>query len=104
MGGTGVNITPPPEGEGLVAAGAIEAVRERIARVADALGIEGYARIDAFMERTTGEVLVIEANSLPGLTPATVLFHQGLAERPPLEPRSLLEEIVALAATRWDPS
>jgi len=47
-------------------------------------------------------VLVIEANSLPGLTPATVLFHQGLAERPPLEPRALLEEIVSLAATRWD--
>jgi D-alanine-D-alanine ligase-like ATP-grasp enzyme len=98
MGGTGVNITPPPAPPlGRVSPKAVHAAKERIARVANALGIAGYGRIDAFMHRETGEVIIIEANSLPGLTPATVFYHQGLAEEPPLPPRDILEMIVDLA-------
>jgi hypothetical protein len=41
--------------------------------------------------------IVVEANSLHGLTPATVFYHQGLAEDPPLPPRDILEMIVDLA-------
>jgi D-alanine-D-alanine ligase len=43
------------------------------------LGIEGYCRIDAFVRiysTTKVEVVIIEANSLPGMTPATAIFHQ----------------------------
>ena len=98
MGGTGVNITPPPVPPlGRVRPEAVHMAKERIARVANALGMAGYGRIDAFMHRETGEVIVIEANSLPGLTPATVFYHQGLAEEPPLPPRDILEMIVDLA-------
>ena len=98
MGGTGVNITPPPVPPlGRVSPEAVHMAKERIARVANALGMAGYGRIDAFMHRETGEVIVIEANSLPGLTPATVFYHQGLAEDPPLPPRDILEMIVDLA-------
>jgi D-alanine--D-alanine ligase len=98
MGGTGVNITPPPAPPlGQVSPEAVHAAKERIARVANALGIADYGRIDAFMHRETGEVIIIEANSLPGLTPATVFYHQGLAEEPPLPPRDILEMIVDLA-------
>jgi hypothetical protein len=38
--------------------------------------------------------LVIEANTLPGLTPSTVIFHQALAENPPLSPQKFLSQIV----------
>jgi D-alanine--D-alanine ligase len=104
MGGTGVNITPPPAPPiGRVVPSAVEAAKARIARVANVLGMEGYGRIDAFMHCRTGEIIVIEANSLPGLTPATVFYHQGLAEEPPLPPREILERILDLAVTRPAP-
>jgi D-alanine-D-alanine ligase len=43
-----------------------------------ALDLKGYARIDMFV-RTDGSVTVLEPNTLPGLTPSTVLFHQAAA-------------------------
>lgn len=94
QGGTGVNITPPPTSH--VSLGAVKKVKKHIAEVANALGIGGYSRIDAFMHIKTGDVVIIEANTLPGLTGSTVLFHQGLAEKPALYPRDLLEKIVQL--------
>lgn len=41
--------------------------------------VEGYARIDAFVrvfENGKIETIFIEINSLPGMTPATCIFHQ----------------------------
>ena len=97
MGGTGVNITPPPAPPlGRVSPAALERARCLVERVADELGVEGYARIDAFMHRESGEILVIEANTLPGLTPSTVLYHQALADSPPMFPRDFLEHVVEL--------
>lgn len=43
------------------------------------------------------QVIIIEANTVPGMTPSTVLFHQGLKESPPLNPTDLLAEFVELA-------
>ena len=98
MGGTGINLTPPPGPPlGKVRPGAVEAAKARVVRTANALGLAGYARIDAFMHRETGEIIVIEANTLPGLTPSTVFFQQCLAEDPPITPRGILEEIIDLA-------
>jgi D-alanine--D-alanine ligase len=94
QGGTGVNITPPPPE--LVPPGVLALARQRIERAARALGIEGYARLDAFLHRATGEVLLIEANTLPGLSPSTVIFHQALAECPPLFPRAFLERLLTI--------
>lgn len=101
MGGTGVNITPPPGPPlGRARPEAVARARQLIERVAVLLGIEGYARIDAFMNRDTGHVVVIEANTLPGLTPSTVLYHQALAESPPMFPRDFLEQVIELGLAR----
>jgi D-alanine-D-alanine ligase len=43
-----------------------------------ALDLKGYARIDMFV-RKDGRVAVLEPNTLPGMTPSTVLFHQAAA-------------------------
>jgi D-alanine--D-alanine ligase len=83
QGGTGVNLTPPPK----MSASAISKVRESIARVATKLELKSYARIDAFVEVSSGKIQIIEANSLPALTPSTVIFQQALVERPAIFPR-----------------
>ncbi len=80
LAGEGQNITParyapaPHERQRIS-----EEVKQELRRVAEILGIQGYARIDAFVRvRQNGavEVLIIEVNSLPGMTPATCIFHQ----------------------------
>ena len=92
QGGTGINITPPPET--ILSKKNLVGVKKRIEAVAKRLKISGYARIDAFVERKSGNIIVIEANTLPALTPSTVLFHQALAENPSIMPMQLLEKII----------
>ena len=80
LAGEGQNITParydadPAERQRI--SNEVKAVLRRVAEVLD---IQGYARIDAFVRvRPEGavEVIIIEVNSLPGMTPATCIFHQ----------------------------
>jgi UDP-N-acetylmuramate--alanine ligase len=43
------------------------------------LNVQGYCRTDAFVridKANNPEVVFIEVNSLPGMTPATAIFHQ----------------------------
>ena len=80
LAGEGQNITPARYAPDPVERQRIsDAVKRTLHRVAEVLHIEGYARIDAFVRvRPSGavEVLIIEVNSLPGMTPATCIFHQ----------------------------
>ena len=92
QGGTGINITPPPEP--WVAETAWNSAQRKIEFVAQKLGINGFARIDAFMEVQKGNLLVIEANTIPGLTPSTVIYQQALAEEPAIDPTQFLEKIL----------
>ncbi len=92
QGGTGINLTPPPPR--LAGPKVLEKVKLSVARVAEKLGLEGYARMDLFMNVRTGDILVIEVNTTPALTPSTVLFHQALAEKKPLYPFDFLEKII----------
>ena len=93
QGGTGINITPPPEE--IVGPKALDRCKELLRQVARAFSISGYARLDAFLEVDTGRVMLIEVNTLPALTPSTVLFQQALSCEPPIYPRELIEAIIA---------
>ncbi|MFY9461657.1 MAG: hypothetical protein WAP51_00445 [Candidatus Sungiibacteriota bacterium] len=92
QGGTGVNITPPPAS--VMKPKTLRKTKELIEEVATKVGILGYSRIDAFANVRTGDLLIIEVNTLPGLTPSTVFYHQALAENPPFFPRELLEMLI----------
>jgi D-alanine--D-alanine ligase len=92
QGGTGINITPPPER--IVKSKALSHSKFLVEELAKKIGIKGYARIDCFLNTATGELSVIEVNTLPGLTSSTVLYHQALAENPRIFPRELLENII----------
>src|SRR5204863_3013992 len=76
--GAGENQTPAP-----LSQKATEFVQKIIEAVFRAIEGSGYARIDCFYQDekispTQKERLVIlEINTLPGLTPATCIFHQA---------------------------
>lgn len=81
LAGEGQNITParfsPDPAEARRISGLVRADLERAARI---LGVTGYARIDAFVRIFADgrvETWIIEVNSLPGMTPATCIFHQA---------------------------
>lgn len=90
LAGEGQNLTPAR----LAAAGlsyeeVLAKVQHDLERTARLLHVEGYCRIDAFVKVfADGKVAtnVIEVNSLPGMTPATAIFHQAaLADYKPAE-------------------
>lgn len=99
MGGTGINLTPPPPP--FVKSEVVEKSKQHAENVAKILNLEGYTRIDAFMNIKTGDLTIIEANTLPGLSPSTVLFQQALAESEPIMPRELLEKIIEIGKKRF---
>jgi D-alanine-D-alanine ligase len=80
LAGQGQNITParyaknPQERQRIS-----NCVKSDFEKAARALNIVGYTRIDAFVriyENGNVETIFVEANSLPGMTPATCIFHQ----------------------------
>ncbi|MDX2303775.1 MAG: D-alanine--D-alanine ligase [Microscillaceae bacterium] len=81
LAGEGQNITPAVYAPEATENTQISVrVREALKKVAQILQIEGYARIDAFVRVSADlkvEVIIIEVNSLPGMTPATCIFHQS---------------------------
>ena len=80
LAGEGQNITPARFSKDPVANDIVsQQVRNELKKVAELLNIQGYARIDAFVrifENNKAETIIIEVNSLPGMTPATCIFHQ----------------------------
>ena len=101
LAGEGQNITPAHfSDEPSLQASLSKQVQTVIARAAQVLDISGYARVDAFV-RIRGEkaeVIIIEVNSLPGLTPATCLFHQAALAG--YTPYGLLSAILVQAAAQ----
>jgi len=87
--GQGENKTPAR-----LPAEQIEMIREAAVATFRALNLKGYARIDMFV-RKDGRVAVLEPNTLPGMTPSTVLFHQAAASG--ITPADLIDRIIRSA-------
>ena len=94
QGGTGVNLTPPPEN--IISENFMEKIRKNIEKAGKVMNLKNYARLDIFVNVKTEKIILIEANTLPALTPSTVIFQQALKDENPMNPKKLLEEIVDL--------
>jgi len=77
--GAGENQTPASLPES-----ALKFVQKKIELAYKTLGCAGYARIDCFYQGPTlnkkwtkDRVIFLEVNTLPGITPATCIFHQA---------------------------
>lgn len=81
-------ITPPglPEEE-------VEAIQRGCERAYRALGCRVYARVDAFW--IDHKLVILEVNTLPGVTPSTCVFHQ--AAEAGMNPREFFDRIIELS-------
>lgn len=81
LAGQGQNITPARYSKNATEQQRIsKEVRTTLEKVARALDVTGYCRIDAFiriMDDGRVDTIIIEINSLPGMTPATCIYHQA---------------------------
>lgn len=93
--GAGENQTPAP-----LPTPALSFIQYTMEQIFKAVGCKGYARIDCFYQTAqqspTGKerVIVLEINTLPGLTSATCLFHQAAEVH--MRPMDLLDQIIKL--------
>jgi UDP-N-acetylmuramate--alanine ligase len=81
LAGQGQNITPARYAKNPADRQKVsEQVKATLGAAAKVLGVTGYCRIDAFVRvypDCRAEIIFIEVNSLPGMTPATCIFHQA---------------------------
>ncbi len=81
LAGQGQNITPARYARDAKERQKVsDQVKAELVKAAKALKVSGYCRIDAFVrvyEKCRAEIIFVEVNSLPGMTPATCIFHQA---------------------------
>lgn len=93
--GAGENQTPA-----LLPQKTLTFIQETIAQAYQALQCKGYARIDCFYQTAdesptkTERVIILEVNTLPGMTPATCIFHQ--AAELGMKPMDFVDTIIEL--------
>jgi UDP-N-acetylmuramate--alanine ligase len=93
--GAGENQTPAP-----LPQDALKFVQHTIEKVYKSLHCKGYARIDCFYQNEAQSptaqprVVILEINTLPGMTPATVIFHQ--AAELGIKPMEFIDNIIEL--------
>lgn len=95
LAGEGQNITPARFAKDQAMydkiASSVKATLEKTARL---INVEGYCRIDAFVRifPEKAETIIIEINSLPGMTPATAIFHQSALNK--MKPYEFIDRII----------
>lgn len=106
LAGQGQNITPARYSRDLKERQAIsEIVKERLSAAAKVLNVVGYCRIDAFVriyDVNKVEVIFIEVNSLPGMTPATCIYHQAAINN--YKPYEFIDKILEFGEQRMKKS
>ena len=99
LAGQGQNITPARYAKDPKRRQEIsEIVKNQLEKAARILNVKGYCRIDAFVRIYSNgkvEVIFIEVNSLPGMTPATCIFHQSAING--YKPYDFIEKIMTFA-------
>ncbi len=102
LAGEGQNITParfaPTPDDYQRIASQVKNDLEKAARV---LNVQGYARIDAFVriyDNGEAETIIVEVNSLPGMTPATCIFHQAALNG--YQPYDFIDRILEFSLSR----
>lgn len=103
LAGEGQNITPArfannKEDHRYIS----DQVKEDLEKVARILNVQGYARIDAFVriyEDNSIDTIVVEVNSLPGMTPATCIFHQAAIND--YKPYDFIDKIIEYGKRRF---
>ena len=102
LAGQGQNITPARYHKNEKTRLAIsKQVQQVLVEGAQALNVQGYCRIDAFVridKKNIPEVVFIEVNSLPGMTPATAIFHQCALNG--YKPYEFIDAILEFGAAR----
>jgi len=100
--GSGENQTPA-----LLSDNVLSFVQKTIVHVYKTLQCKGYARIDCFYqdknESPTNKerVVILEVNTLPGMTPATCIFHQ--AAEIGLKPMDFIDTIIQFGFQEHQP-
>jgi UDP-N-acetylmuramate--alanine ligase len=104
LAGQGQNITPARYAKNSTDRQKIsDQVKDILGRAAKILGVTGYCRIDAFVrifEDNKVEVIFIEVNSLPGMTPATCIFHQAAINN--YKPYEFIDKILDFGKKRQE--
>jgi len=102
LAGQGQNITPARYARSNADRQKIsDQVKAELKKAATALKVTGYCRIDAFVrvfENCKTEVVFIEVNSLPGMTPATCIFHQAAINH--YKPYEFIDKILEFGLER----
>jgi len=99
LAGQGQNITPARYSKDAKRRNEVsQIVKNQLEKAARILNVRGYCRIDAFVRIFNDnkvEVIFIEVNSLPGMTPATCIFHQSAING--YKPYDFIEKIMTFA-------
>ena len=102
LAGQGQNITPARYAKNDADRQKVsDQVKTILGAAAKVLGVTGYCRIDAFVriyENSRIEVIFIEVNSLPGMTPATCIFHQAAINH--YKPYEFIDQILDFGKKR----
>jgi D-alanine-D-alanine ligase len=77
-----------------------EKLMEAAVNVFNALYLEVYARMDFIVEETTGTIYCLEANTLPGMTPASLLPKE--AKVAGIDYNTLCETIITESLKRFE--